>query len=291
MTEAQFASPSIEIPARSTATASGAAVVGWLIVFTLLEWACAKLETVGPSLSLAGLASALTALECFELFLLARMFNWKAAETRVGIIEVVLILALIAVVCLFANGRPWFSAGILSFYLLCRFGRDREHHRSAIGMFAFTSQYLLLAGPLVWLHAFVGSLDAAVVRMILQALGYDVTGYGTFVIRASQKFAIEVTEGCSSSHVAAVAIPGFVIAVLGLRGRLLRADFGYAAALLAALVLVNWLRLIPIALSQEGWLYWHEGEGSSIVAATDALMMVGVAYLATARTRRSGPSP
>jgi hypothetical protein len=219
------------------------------------------------------------------------MFNWKASQTRVGMIEAMVILGLIAAVCLFANGRPYFSAGLLSFYLLCRFGRNVEHRRLAIGMFAFTAQYLLLAGPFIWLHAFVGGLDAAILRVILRALGYDVTGYGTFVIRASQNFAIDVQEGCSSSYIAAIAIPGFVITILGLRGWFRRADFGYATGLLAAVVLVNWLRLIPIALSHEGWLYWHEGEGSSIVAAIDALIIVGMAYWAIAQTRRPGARP
>jgi hypothetical protein len=240
---------------------------------------------------LVGIWSVISALEWFELFLLARMFNWKASQTRVGMIEAIAILALVAAVCFLANGRPYFSAGLLSLILLCRFGRDLEHRRLAVGMFAFTAQYLLLAGPFIWVHAFIGNIDAAIVRVLLRALGYDVTGYGTFVIRMSQKFAIDVQEGCSSSHVAAMAIPGFVIAVLGLRGWLRRADIGYAAGLFAAVALVNWLRLIPTALSHDGWLYWHEGQGSSIVAAIDALVTVGMAYLAAAQTRRSRASP
>jgi hypothetical protein len=291
MTQAQFASPSIEIPARSIPGVSGSAVVGWLVVFTLLEFACAKLEPIRASGSLAGIPYVLTALECFELFLLARMFDWKATQTRVGMIEAMATIVLIAAVCLFANGRPWFTAGVLSLYFLCRFGRNLEHRRLAIGMFAFIAQYLLLAGPFIWLHSFVGSLDAGVLRVILPALGYDVTGYGTFIIGPSQNYAIDVGGGCASSRVAATAIPGFVIVILGLRGWFRRADLGYAAALLAAIVLVNWLRLIPIALSREGWLYWHEGEGKSIVSAIDALMIVGMAFLAIAQKRRSGASP
>jgi hypothetical protein len=294
MIQAQFALPSVEIPVRSIPGVSGSAVVGWLIVFTLLELACAKFEAVGPSVSLASIPHVLTALECFELFLLARMFNWKATQTRVDVIEGMVILALAGVVCIFANGRLWFSAGLLSLYLLCRFGRNLEHRRSAIGMFAFTAQYLLLAGPFVWLLASVASvdaIDAAVVRVILRALGYDVTGYGTFVVRTSQNFAIDVSMGCSSLYPAAIAIPGFVVSILGLRGRFHRTDFGYATGLLAAVVLVNWLRLIWTALSREGYLYWHDGEGSSIVAAIDALMIVGMACLAITRTRRSGASP
>jgi hypothetical protein len=291
MPQTQFATPSIEIPERSTPAVSGSAIVGWLVVFTLLEWACAKLQTLGPSVSLASVPDILSALECFELFLLARMFNWKATQTRVGMFEAMATLVLIAAFCLFANGRPSLSAGLLSFYLLCRFERNLAHRRVAIGMFVFTAQYLLIAGPFIWLHAFVGSLDAAIVRVILRALGYDVTGYGPFVIRTSQNFALAVVGGCSSSKVAAIAIPGFLIAVLGLRGWFRRSDFGYAAGLLAVVVLVNWLRLIPMALSHESWFYWHEGEGSSIVAAVDALMIFGMAYLAVAQTRGSGAPP
>jgi hypothetical protein len=287
-----LAPPSMEIHARSISGVSGSAVVGWLIVFTLLEWACAKFETLGPSVSLANVRNVLSALECFELFLLARMFNWKASQTRVGMLEAMAVLALIAAVCLFVNDRPYFSAGLVSLYLLCRFGRNFEHRPLAIGMFAFTAQYLLQAGPFIWLHAFVGSLDAAVVRVLLRALGYDdVTGYGTFVIRTSQNFAIDVQEGCSSSYVAVVAIAGFAITVLGLRGGFRRADIGCAAGLLGVVVFINWLRLIPTALSHDGWLYWHEGQGSSIIAAVDALAIVGMAYLAIARTHKSDARP
>jgi hypothetical protein len=280
--------PPSDVLARQKPAVSGAAVVGWLLAFTLLEWARGKFLSVASPHLLASIPGALSALECLELILIARMFNWRTRAPSVGAVEALAPLALIAVACVVLNDRPFFSAGALSLFILVRFGRTPEHRALAIALFAFVAQYLLQAGPFIWLHAFVGSLDAAVVRSGLRLLGYDITGQATLVIHASQKFAIDVLEGCASSYVASVAIPGFVIVVLALRGRLQWPDLAYATALLVAVVLVNWLRLVPIALSREGWLFWHEGAGASIVALGDGVLVVGMAWLATRRGRKAG---
>ncbi len=269
-------------PSRSAiAGVSSAVVVGWLIAFTGLEWVRFKLGSVAAPTGLADVTYILSALECFELFLLVKMFSWKSDAPPIGALEAMATLLGAAVLLLFANSRPIFSAGLLAFYVLCRFGRTDQHRRVAIGLFAFISQYLLLAGPFIWLHTLVGRIDASVMRWVLQTAGYDITGYGTLVVRASQNFATDVQWGCSSSNVAAIAIPGFVITILGFRGWIRGSDLAYLAVLLAAVVLINWLRLIPIELSREGWLYWHEGNGSSIVAAINGLVIVGLGYLAT----------
>jgi hypothetical protein len=271
-----------------TATAEGAGVssvvvVGWLLAFTLLEWARSRFGAAG---SPGGLAGTVSALECLELAALARLVRWRAPASRVGPLEAGATLVLVALVCLVADARPLLSAGLLSLYVLGRFARTAEHRPLAIALFVFTAQYLLQTGPFIWLHALVGRIDAAVVRTALQRLGYDVSGYSTFVVRWSQHFVIDVQEGCASSYVASVAICGFVVLVLGLRGSLRRADLAWAALLLAAIVLVNWLRLLPIALGRDGWLYWHEGAGAAIIATLDGAMVVALAWLAVRRTRR-----
>ncbi|HEX3408294.1 MAG TPA: hypothetical protein VHS81_13745 [Caulobacteraceae bacterium] len=273
-------------PRGDSSAVSGAAAIGWLLAFILLEWARGKWLLAAPSTP-AGLLGAVSALEGLEVFLIVRMFNWRARGPNLGAIEAPALLALIAFAGVVLSARPFFAAGVLALFILCRFGRSAEHRALAIAVFAFIAQYLLQAGPFIWLHALVGRIDAAVLRWVLPRFGYDVTGHSTFVVRASRQFSINVLEGCASSYVASVAIPGFVIVVLALRGRLQRSDLGYAIALLAAIVLVNWLRLAPIALSREGWLYWHQGAGGAIVAAADGVLVVGLAYLATRRRREA----
>jgi hypothetical protein len=283
MADAPPAPASTDARLRQSSAVSSAAVVGWLVAFTLLEWAYGKWLSVAPAFSLASLPRAVSALECLEIFLIVRMFHRRARAASIGAIEAAAILALVAVVCIVTNERPFFSAGVLSLFVVCRFGRSPAYRALAIALFAFVAQYLLQVGPFIWLHAFVGRLDAALVRTCLARLGYDVTGYSTFVVRASQNFAIDVQAGCASSYVASTALAGFVIVVLGLRGRFQRSDLVYASALLAGVLLVNWLRLLPIALSRAGWLFWHEGAGGAVVAAVDGVLVVGMAFLAVTR--------
>lgn len=286
MADASLAAPSARTRAASR-TIPAAAAVGWLLACILLQWARGKLLAVPPPISAAGVLGAVSALECLELILIARLFR-RVRAPDIGAIEALAILVLIGVGGLVLNVRPFFSAGVLSLFMLCRFGRSPGYRALAIAVFAFVAQYLLQAGPFIWPHAMVGRIDAQVLRAVLPLLGYDVSGYSTFVVRAPQAFAINVLEGCASSYVASVALPGFVIVVLGLRGRLQSSDLAYAILLLAAVVLVNWVRLVPIALSRDGWLFWHEGAGGPIVGLVDGALVVGAAWLAVRRGRVAG---
>ncbi len=156
----------------------------------------------------------------------------------------------------------------------------------AIGLFAFVVHYRLLGWPFALLHEFVGRIDASLLRAILNFAGYQVAGFGTIVFRPSENFGIDIFAGCSSSFVAAAVIPGFVIAVLGLRGTFRKSDAAYLAGLLLITVGLNWLRLLGTGASQDGYRYWHDGNGASLLAAIYALLVLGAAYRATRDTVR-----
>ena len=283
MTADQVASPRTELSV-SARNVSRAAVVGWLVTFTAIEWLRYKAETSGPLTGLEAFAQAVPVLELLEIVFLARMIDWKAAQPRIDLGEAAAILVGIAFVTLVGNGRAIFSAGLLASYALCRFAGDRQHRALVIGLFAFVAQYLLNAGPFLWLHELVSRLDASVLRAVLNFVGYDVGGAGSFVVHPSESFAINIVTSCSSSHVAAIVAPGFIIAVLGLRGSLRKSDLGYLAGLLAATVCLNWLRLMPTALSRAGYQFWHNGTGASMLAAAYAVLVLGMAYWAVRGT-------
>jgi hypothetical protein len=186
----------------------------------------------------------------------------------------------VAAVMFFARALPIFVACLMSIYLGCRFARERDHRAVALGVLAFLTQYLLVLGPFMWLHQFVGGVDAAVLRGGLRIAGFDVTGSGTSVINVAQNFGIDIFPSCSSFPPVAVMIPGAIITILGWRGWLCKSDLLYLGSLLTAGVCVNWLRLALMVLSREGYLYWHSDDGESVVAMSDAALTIGFGYLA-----------
>jgi hypothetical protein len=260
------------------------ALAGWIAAFTALEWIRFKLQIGGGFHGLGDVPHLVSALECFELFLLARMFATSPPSPRIGAVEAWTTLAGIALAALVAQSQPLFAAGLLAIYLFARFGREAERRGFALGVFIFIAQYLLQSGPFIWLHAFVGRIDAVVVAGLLQTAGHDVQSSGTLLFGAAPGYAIDIMEGCASSFVCATVIAGAAITILGLRGRLLRADLVWLALAAALAVAINWLRLMPVALSHDGWLYWHEGAGSALVSAADGLLAVAGGWLAVRRT-------
>jgi hypothetical protein len=278
MTALEHGASPTALARKAAAGVSGAAVVGWLALFVGYAWLRLKLGGAA-SLQPADLPKNFSALEGLELFLLVRLFGGLRGAFALGAAEAAATL-LGAGALLLAAMKPLFAAALLSLYLLARFGWTRSCRPFAIGVYAFVAQYWLAAGPFIWLHEAVGRIDAAVLRTLIASGGRAVAGTGT-TVQAAPDFAVDVLVGCSSSYIAAVVGPAFVICVLGFRGALRRSDLVPLAGLLAAATVVNWLRLWPIALSRDNWLYWHEGAGATIVAAADALLAVGAAWLAT----------
>ena len=114
---------------------SRVAVLGWLVVFTGFEWLRFKLETFGIPSGIEDFIRGVSALECLEIALLARMIDWKAVQPRIGVGEAAATLFGLAFVVLFitGSGSPIFAAVLLSFYVLCRFGRSNQQRAIAIG--------------------------------------------------------------------------------------------------------------------------------------------------------------
>lgn len=264
------------------------AVVGWLTAFILFEWARLKLDTIGGGWE--SLYQHVSALECLEIVLIARLIDPRARSPQVGAGEATAILAGAAFLTLVATSRPAFSVGILSLFVLIRFGRDPAYRIFAAALFAFAAQYLLLSGPFMWLHDASALGDAWITRHVMNLAGFGVVGAGTFIMRPAADFGVNVIWGCTTSYAAASVAAGFVILVLARRRDWRRADFGWLAGLLLATFLVNLVRLVVTSISREDHQFWHDGAGTAVFAVGYLALVYAFAVLATRQQRVRPPA-
>jgi hypothetical protein len=265
-----------------------ALVIGWLAAFAGLQWLQAGTDSFT---SLAALSQT-SVIELIEIAVLVWLFTFVDQQARLSTGEALATLAGLAVAVLVVGRMPiteaWIaSASLIAIYGLARFGRAPGERAFMAVLFLFFAQYAFDYGPLIWLHSLVGQIDAAAVRYLLAAAGYTVSGSGSVVINKATQFAIDVNYGCSSSFVIGRVAPAFLIVVLGIRHRLRVADLAYLAVLVAAAVCVNLLRLMPVALSREGYAFWHDGFGASMLSALYAVMILAAAFTATRGDRKA----
>lgn len=260
------------------------AVVGWLTAFTLFEWARFKFITFSGGWDT--LYQHISALECLELVLIGRLIDLRDRSPQIGPLEAAAILASAAFLTLVATSRPIFSAGLLTLLVLVRFGRDPAYRLFAIGLFAFIAQYLMLAGPFIWLHDASALGDAWLTRHVMNLAGFGVVGAGTFIMSPAADFGVNVVWGCTTSYAAAAVAPGFVIVVLALRRGWRRSDFGWLAGLLLATFGVNLVRLVLTSISREEHQFWHDGAGSAVFAVGYMVLVGAFAAMATRKQRR-----
>lgn len=263
-------------------------VVGWLAIFAGVAWLGAK----SGSFTSLGALTQISIIELVEVAVLVRLFAFRDTQARLSTAEALATLAGLAAAVLvvgrMAVTDAWILAtSLIALYALCRFGRAPAQRAFAFAFALFFAQYAFGYGPFIWLHSLVGTLDAAAVRGLLTAAGYAVGGSGSVVVAPTSDFAIDVNYGCSSSYVIARVVPAFLIVVLGLRGSLRAADFAYLAALAAITVSTNLLRLMPVALSREGYAFWHDGLGASTLSALYAALILAAAVAATRRDRNT----
>ena len=285
MTQVAGESPAPAIPARAgSAVADALTVFAWMLAFVGFEWLRYKIAMLNSPVRASDLLNAVSVLEVIEIALIARMSDRSARRSAIGAFEASTMLAGAALFLLVVNQKPLLSALILSSFTLWRFARFPSLRNAAIGQFAFASQFVLLGWPFLIVHNAVGRLDAAVVRAGFRAFGQDASGYGTYLFRPSQHLGFDIMWGCASSTAMVPNAIGFVIITLGLRGRLLRSDVVGLLLILAASLALNWLRLLLICWSRDGYLFWHEGLGVTVFAALYALLVVSVAHAAARGT-------
>ena len=270
---------------QATSGVSARTVVLWTIAF--IVWGVLRQKIGSGPLGDYGLDifNRVGILEIAEVYLIVQLALGLPADMRLSRLASGAALAAIACLVLLLRYRPTYASGGLEIGLLALSIVYPRLRVVALAVTLFVFQYVFLAGPFLWLHEMVGTLDATVLRNALVESGYSIGGFGPYVFVEGAHFGINVMGSCSSSNVLATVGCGYLILVLGLRGRFVADDVLWGTALVALTIMVNWLRLMPMALSREGHAFWHDGFGASLVALAFGVIVGWAAHMAT---RRSG---
>ena len=258
----------------------------WVLAF--IVWGVLRQKLSSGPLGAYGLDlfNRIGILEVAEIYLIVRLALAIPRDLMLSRLASASTLAAISALVLLLRYRPHYASGGLEIGLLCLSLFYHRLRTVAVAVTLFVFQYVFLAGPFLWLHEIVGRVDAAVVRSAFEEAGYSVSGFGPFVFVDGTQFGINVLGACSSSNVLATVGCGYLILVLGLRGRFVADDILWGTALVAFTIVVNWLRLMPMALGRDLHAFWHDGFGASLVALAFAALVGWAAHMAT---RRTGP--
>ena len=255
--------------------------LGWLLVFLGYEWLRFKYFTLGLPKDFDQALSFISAIEFMEIVVLLRLLAAAAKAPGPTPGEAFATLGGLAGVLFVSSDKPLLGAAAISAFVLFRYWNRAAARAFVIAQFLFVMQYVAQGWPFLAVHNLAGVLDASLIRAGARVIGLDVAGYGTFVVRPSLHIAFDVMWGCATSTALAMVIPGFLIAVLGLRGRLKRRDALWLAALIGVTTIANWARLLLIVRSLAAHSFWHDGDGAQIFAFFYALLIVGCALAAT----------
>jgi hypothetical protein len=249
----------------------------WTFVFIL--WGILRQKF--PAFETTDLINRISVLEVVQVFYIIRLARLIPPDETVSAWVAFGGLTVISSLVLILQFRPTYASGGLEIGLLALsfFRPSMRVFAWAVTLFVF--QYLFMAGPFLWLHETVGSIDATVLRGMLQEWGYPALGIGPFVFLDGSVHGVNVMGTCSSSNVIGTIVAGYVIIVLGRRGHLVPQDALTLTLLLVAGLLLNWLRIVPMALSREGHAYWHDGEGAALVSLAFAAIVLAGAFAAT----------
>jgi hypothetical protein len=159
----------------------------------------------------------------------------------------------------------WVAATAAGLYLLVRNEGDRKLRAAGVVLLALASQELwghllfeLIASPL--LHA-----EAVVVGISLRAMQSGAVWQDNIVTGQSGD-GIVINPYCSSFHNLALALLCWVTIVHLKRDGLTRSDVAKGAAIGAAMVLLNIVRLVLMAINIDFYHFWHDGPGAEIFA-------------------------
>lgn len=261
----------LRAPVRSAV--SRAELFLWLSCLLFLN----DLIRVPPASGLAaGLLESLSLKSAFYYlawFVVVRLLSEASHERRAGLGDVALALAIAATNVISARSVPSLGATALGVYLLVASGGDRKLQAAAAVLIALAFNGLwgpvlfdLIAPPLLLADAaFVGTLLAAT----QPGMSWDQTVVGTL-----GGHSVLVYGPCSSFHNISLGLLCWVAVTKLVRTAWVPKDVAFAAAVVAAVIVLNASRLYLMALSPAQFAYWHEGFGASLfgwVAAAVAL--------------------
>ncbi|QEN85713.1 hypothetical protein FZC33_05625 [Labrys sp. KNU-23] len=271
-------------PAPETTTSSRAVschvVYGWCLVLVCLEWLYYRLGQQ-PLRQIGDLPNVISVLEVIEIAMIVRLIGRERRDAPFQAGEIASILAAMAVCVLVLRQIPLAAALALASLAAWRLRKRPSCRASAFALLAFIVQFVLLGWPFLALHNVVGLLDATIVRAVLQMAGQDISGYGTYILRPADNIGFDVMWGCATSTTLVQNLTAYAIIAVGLGGPLRRSDSTAFLIVIGATFALNWLRLVLICASKEGYLVWHEGTGANGLAAFYAVLILVLAYFRT----------
>lgn len=276
------------IVARAASTLGRREVILWTVGALL----CLQLFTV-PADSLeayaAGLQSLLASKSIFyylALYAILRLVadSSRMAPARTG--DFVLALAVIASGFLTARSAPGLATTVCALYLMIRDRRDLR--LAAAGAVLLALAFNGFWGPRLFeLFAYdLLKADAALVGAALTATKTGVVWSET-IVGAGSDHSIIVYGPCSSFHNISLGLLCWVSLTKLARPRWVASDVWVGIAVCAAVVALNASRLYLMALSADGYAYWHQGAGEQISAIATTLTVLAISLFGALRVRGS----
>ena len=198
----------------------------------------------------------------YAVFRLPLESDSKRSSTRLDI-------AVAAALC-FISGTPtdvvlWLVATTVAAYFFATSADDPKLRAAATILGALAVQAFWGRGLFNLFAVDLLRADAAIVGAVVAAMHEGVTRYDN-VILLSSGHGIEILSGCSSFHNVSLALLCWVTVTKLNRPELLRRDFLIGGVVCAMMILLNEARLYAMALSPDGFHYWHDGFGATVFA-------------------------
>ncbi|WP_448956412.1 hypothetical protein [Labrys neptuniae] len=264
-------------------------VYGWCLLLVCLEWLYYRLGQQ-PLRQIGDLPNVISVLEVIEIAMIVRLIGRERRDAPFQPGKAILMLTAMAAIVFVLRQIPLAAALALALLAAWHLRKSQSCRASAFALLAFVMQFVLLGWPFLALHNIVGLFDAGLVRAVLQMMGQGVSGDGTFILRPGDNIGFDVMWGCATSTTLVQNLAAYAIIAAGLGGALRHSDRAAFVIIIGATFAMNWLRLILICASREGYLIWHEGTGASFLAAFYAVLILGLAYY-RARPGQVQPSP
>ncbi|MFN3744647.1 MAG: hypothetical protein ACK4TL_08080 [Hyphomicrobiaceae bacterium] len=205
------------------------------------------------------------------------------APARAG--DIALTLAVIASGFLMARSAHWIAVTASALYLM---GRDRHDVTlAAAGAVLLALAFNGFWGPQLFeLFAYhLLQADAALVGAALSATRSGIVWSETIVGTASGH-SIIVYGPCSSFHNISLGLLCWVALTKLARPRWAARDLWIGLAVCAAVVALNASRLYLMALSAEGYAYWHVDTGQQLFAWATTLTVLAISLFGALRVGR-----
>lgn len=201
--------------------------------------------------------------------------------------EVATALSLAALNLLPALSSNWLSTTAVAVFLLFSSRSDNKVKAAATVLLAvcFNGYW----GPKFFdLFAYyLLRADAALVGAALY-LTQPGMGWEETIIGRPGVHTVLIFSPCSSFHNISLGLLCWISVTKMTRTSWMRGDFAVALVVCATVILFNATRLYLMALSNERYIYWHEGPGEQVVAWGTTMSVLLISLWGAARSGKSG---